>query len=133
MKPSFWVYQRTDLDSILGGNQEAIRGILREAERCWKNAREQQISVYTSKMSRGWSLMATRPKRPLQSVILNTGVKEAILEDALNFLDSKGWYLERGIPFRRGYLLVSRIYICACARTPSRNRYRSLIVCSGVS
>ena len=65
--------------------------------------------------------MASRPKRPLKSVILDAGVKEAILEDALNFLDSKEWYLERGIPFRRGYLLVSRTTICACAHTPSRN------------
>ena len=38
-------------------------------------------------------------------------MKEAILEDALDFLDSKEWYSERGIPFRRGYLLVSRTYI----------------------
>ena len=61
--------------------------------------------------------MATLPKRPLKSVILDAGVKEAILEDALNFLDSKEWYLERGIPFRRGYLLVRHTYICACAHS----------------
>jgi hypothetical protein len=55
--------------------------------------------------------ITSRPKRPLKSIILDTGVKEAILEDALDFLDSKEWYSERGIPFRRGYLLVSHIYI----------------------
>jgi len=32
-------------------------------------------------------------------------VKELLLDDARDFLDSKQWYADRGIPFRRGYLL----------------------------
>ena len=34
-------------------------------------------------------------------------MKDLLLEDARDFLQSKEWYSERGIPFRRGYLLVS--------------------------
>ena len=30
---------------------------------------------------------------------------EALLEDAREFLESERWYTERGIPYRRGYLL----------------------------
>ena len=30
---------------------------------------------------------------------------EALLEDAREFLASEAWYTERGIPYRRGYLL----------------------------
>lgn len=37
------------------------------------------------------------------------GVKEGVLEDAINFMVSKEWYSERGIPFRCGYLLVSHV------------------------
>ncbi len=33
-------------------------------------------------------------------------MKDLILNDARDFLQSKEWYSERGIPFRRGYLLV---------------------------
>jgi chaperone BCS1 len=29
-----------------------------------------------------------------------------LINDATDFLESKSWYTERGIPFRRGYLLV---------------------------
>lgn len=34
-------------------------------------------------------------------------MKDLLLDDARDFLQSKEWYSDRGIPFRRGYLLVS--------------------------
>lgn len=43
----------------------------------------------------------------MTSIILDPGVKELLLKDARDFLESKAWYSERGIPYRRGYLLVS--------------------------
>lgn len=56
-----------------------------------------------------WQFMTARPKRPLSSIILDPGVKERILNDARNFLACRKWYSDRGIPYRRGYLLVSRV------------------------
>jgi len=44
-------------------------------------------------------------KRPLESVILDKGKAERILFDVREFLNSANWYIERGIPYRRGYLL----------------------------
>jgi chaperone BCS1 len=44
-------------------------------------------------------------KRPLDSVVLEEGVKERIVEDIQRFLEARTWYLDRGIPYRRGYLL----------------------------
>ncbi|KAL4781840.1 BCS1 N terminal-domain-containing protein [Aspergillus varians] len=53
-----------------------------------------------------WSpLGEPRRKRPLNSVVLDKGVKERIVEDVKDFLSSGKWYHERGIPYRRGYLL----------------------------
>lgn len=46
-----------------------------------------------------------RRKRPLDSVVLKEGVKDDILEDVDQFLNSQQWYYSRGIPYRRGYLL----------------------------
>lgn len=43
----------------------------------------------------------------MRSIVLDPGIKDILLEDARDFLRSKSWYSERGIPFRRGYLLVS--------------------------
>lgn len=37
--------------------------------------------------------------------MLEEGVKERIVEDIQAFLEARTWYLDRGIPYRRGYLL----------------------------
>ncbi|ODV84928.1 hypothetical protein CANARDRAFT_28665 [[Candida] arabinofermentans NRRL YB-2248] len=46
-----------------------------------------------------------RKKRLVDSVILDKGIKESILNDIKEFLQSGKWYHDRGIPYRRGYLL----------------------------
>lgn len=48
-----------------------------------------------------------QPKRRrfLDSVITAGRLKESLLRDVREFLDSEEWYMERGIPYRRGYLL----------------------------
>ena len=98
--------------SILGGGRSIVDDILTEAKECWKQAREERISIYASDLENDWRFMASHPKRLLGSIILDSGVKEEVLGDARDFLGSKKWYSERGIPFRRGYLLVSRICTC---------------------
>lgn len=44
-------------------------------------------------------------KRPFESVVLERGVAANIRSDVQEFLDARTWYLDRGIPYRRGYLL----------------------------
>ncbi|KIK30898.1 hypothetical protein PISMIDRAFT_669826 [Pisolithus microcarpus 441] len=46
-----------------------------------------------------------RQKRPLHSVVLDAGVGEKIEQDVRAFLQRRRWYADRGIPYRRGYLL----------------------------
>lgn len=46
-----------------------------------------------------------RRRRPLDSVVLQQGAAEAIVADVKEFIESESWYTERGIPYRRGYLL----------------------------
>jgi chaperone BCS1 len=46
-----------------------------------------------------------RTKRPLGSVILDEGVKENVVSDVKDFMSRQQWYVDRGIPYRRGYLL----------------------------
>ncbi|XP_011499114.1 PREDICTED: mitochondrial chaperone BCS1 [Ceratosolen solmsi marchali] len=43
--------------------------------------------------------------RPLESVILDTGIGEKIVKDCKEFIENVAWYSDRGIPYRRGYLL----------------------------
>ena len=46
-----------------------------------------------------------RRKRPIDSVILDKNVSEKILGDVKEFIKNPQWYFDRGIPYRRGYLL----------------------------
>lgn len=53
-----------------------------------------------------WRPFGTPKKiRPFSSVILSDNVAESLKEDVKKFLASDRWYFDRGIPYRRGYLL----------------------------
>ncbi len=66
---------------------------------------EGKTIVYTSRSTSWEKFGEPRRKRPIESVILDKGVKERIIADLLDFLASAKWYYDRGIPYRRGYLL----------------------------
>jgi len=51
-----------------------------------------------------WQLVARKRLRPLETVILPDGLAELVVEDAAWFFDAEDWYVERGVPYRRGYL-----------------------------
>ena len=53
----------------------------------------------------GWERVLTKDKRDRSSVVLADEISEQLIADAKNFLDSHEWYRQRGIPYRRGYLL----------------------------
>ncbi|KAF5378485.1 hypothetical protein D9615_007136 [Tricholomella constricta] len=52
-----------------------------------------------------WSNVKHKARRPLSSIILNEGVVESLVKDAQEFIDTEDWYVDAGIPHRRGYLL----------------------------
>ncbi|KZS88791.1 P-loop containing nucleoside triphosphate hydrolase protein [Sistotremastrum niveocremeum HHB9708] len=52
-----------------------------------------------------WSHVVTKYRRPLDSLIIEESTKTMLLDDVKEFLGSESWYTDRGIPYRRGYLL----------------------------
>ncbi|TFK29174.1 P-loop containing nucleoside triphosphate hydrolase protein [Coprinopsis marcescibilis] len=52
-----------------------------------------------------WNSVKRKLRRPLDSIILEEGVIESIVKDAKDFIEMEDWYIEAGIPHRRGYLL----------------------------
>ena len=46
-----------------------------------------------------------QPRRPLESLVLAHQTLEDLLGDLRDFYRSASWYADRGIPYRRGYLL----------------------------
>lgn len=52
-----------------------------------------------------WNNVKKKNRRPLESIILEDGVLDSILQDAREFISMEEWYTDAGIPHRRGYLL----------------------------
>ncbi|GLB41667.1 putative AAA ATPase family protein [Lyophyllum shimeji] len=90
---------------IMTRHHRVLNELLQEAKREYKAALEHSITIYVSDSSNCWRNVASRPKRPLRSIVLDPGIKDLLIDDAKDFLGSKPWYAARGIPFRRGYLL----------------------------
>ncbi|KAI0047937.1 P-loop containing nucleoside triphosphate hydrolase protein [Auriscalpium vulgare] len=102
---SRWYTDKSTLTiTILSRDRSVLDALILEARKKWLSARADKIDIYAMEGS-DWRFVSSRPKRPINSIILDAGVKELILDDARDFLKSKTWYSERGIPFRRGYLL----------------------------
>ncbi|KAI8849182.1 P-loop containing nucleoside triphosphate hydrolase protein [Chytridium lagenaria] len=59
--------------------------------------------IYSADQYGNWRRTRSRPIRPLNTIVLDQKVKENVLEDIKDFLQSEKWYSERGIPYRRGY------------------------------
>ncbi len=55
-----------------------------------------------------WNLVKLVEPRSLNSVILANNITSTILEDINRFVDSQDWYIDKGIPYRRGYLLYGK-------------------------
>ncbi|KAF8448907.1 P-loop containing nucleoside triphosphate hydrolase protein [Boletus edulis BED1] len=100
-----WSTRETLTLSVMARDHGILAKILQDAKNGYIKAREDKITIYVSDSMNGWRGLATRPKRPLNSIILDPGTAELVVEDVRDFLSSKEWYAERGIPFRRGYLL----------------------------
>lgn len=85
--------------------RHVFEDIFREAHEMALKGTEGKTVVYTSR-NMGWE-QSGQPKRrrPFDSVVLEKGLSEKILADVREFLSARTWYLDRGIPYRRGYLL----------------------------
>jgi chaperone BCS1 len=91
--------------TTLYAHRHIFEEMFTEAHAVAAQSHEGKTRIYNS-WGAEWSQFGhPRRKRPLQSVILDEGVKEKIVEDVRDFLDSGKWYYDRGIPYRRGYLL----------------------------
>lgn len=89
----------------LGKNKELYFEILEEARRMALTRNEGKTVMYTA-MGPDWRPFGhPRKIRPLGSVVLDKGITEKLVADVRDFLRASQWYGDRGIPYRRGYLL----------------------------
>ena len=92
--------------TTIGRSPEIFDNVMQEAQQLATNKDLDYTTIYTSWGHNGWKPFGNpRRKRNIDSVILDDGTAEAVIEDIYEFLTSKQWYYDRGIPYRRGYLL----------------------------
>lgn len=53
----------------------------------------------------GWTKVQSKKPRPLSTVLLDEDLSRYLMEDIEKFQSSADWYLNKGVPYRRGYLL----------------------------
>ena len=89
---------------LIGRSQQVVRDLVEDARKISRQVSAQAPMIHVP--SHGyWNTRGHIPHRPQESVILPDGELERILGDVSKFLGSRKWYEERGIPYRRGYLL----------------------------
>lgn len=97
--------------SCLGKNPEILRQLLLEAQKAYIERDGNRTLIYRAKRdydrSFTWIRCMSRSPRPMSSVILNQTQKQEFVDDMREYLhpQTRRWYFDRGIPYRRGYLL----------------------------
>ncbi|KAJ3360589.1 hypothetical protein HDU91_004504 [Kappamyces sp. JEL0680] len=91
--------------TTLSRDRHLFLEMLQEAKVAAMAKEEGKTVVYTSFGPEWRPFGQPRRKRPLSSVVLDGNTSSSILADVRQFLGSSGWYYDRGIPYRRGYLL----------------------------
>ncbi|TGZ85012.1 putative mitochondrial chaperone BCS1, partial [Ascodesmis nigricans] len=91
--------------TTLYAHRSVLSELLYESQQLALQKSEGKTTVYNSWGTEWRPFGNPQRKRPLNSVILAPGVKERVVTDLREFLNSADWYRDRGIPYRRGYLL----------------------------
>lgn len=100
--------------SCFGRNPWVLKELLHEARTQYLKKDQQKTLIYRGTVKAGggsaepcWQRCLARSSRPFSTVILNEKVKSDLIADVKDYLDpaTRTWYSNRGIPYRRGYLL----------------------------
>ncbi|TFK44041.1 hypothetical protein BDQ12DRAFT_594079 [Crucibulum laeve] len=91
--------------SVVARSNTILKQLVLQAKKEYEAEAIHRIQIYFADAHGSWRWTDSRHKRPMASIVLNPGVKEMLLDDTRDFLKSEKWYADRGIPFRRGYLL----------------------------
>lgn len=94
--------QETIVISTFGRSQSPFRVIINSADLA--NRSTDGVMIYGWRNG-WWTRFARREKRSLSTVVLPERQKSRIIKDLFWFANAQQWYVERGIPYHRGYLL----------------------------
>lgn len=98
--------------SCLGRDPSIIRSVLNEAQNAYVQRDGNRTIIYRGVKSHSggsyrWCRCMARSPRPMSTVVLDQLQKDSFINDVKEYLHprTRRWYSNRGIPYRRGYLL----------------------------
>lgn len=91
--------------TVFTRNRDVVRQLLAEARDVAIPPSDARLTIYRNGTYASWCEQLQRMPRPPESVVLREGAMESLLSDCRSFLRQRQWYVERGIPYRRGTLL----------------------------
>ncbi|OQU96598.1 hypothetical protein CLAIMM_02656 [Cladophialophora immunda] len=102
-------YKRMEIISLscLGRSTQPIKDLIEHVYYLNK-AKERSLTIIRRPYRGGqtWSRVTSKPRRALDTVILEAEQKEQVIEDVAEYMDeaTMNFYANHGIPYRRGYL-----------------------------
>ncbi|KAI8635689.1 BCS1 N terminal-domain-containing protein [Xylariaceae sp. FL1651] len=98
--------------ACFGRNPWILKELLLEARQKYLEKDQQKTQIYRGTVRAmstdpTWQRCMSRASRPFSTVILNEKTKKELIDDVTDYLcpATQRWYANRGIPYRRGYLL----------------------------
>ncbi|VUC27503.1 unnamed protein product [Clonostachys rosea] len=100
--------------SCFGRNPAILKALLSEAREMYHEKDECKTLIYRGSTGNAntnsepeWKRCMARSTRPFSTVILEEKTKNDLIADIADYLNpaTRRWYANRGIPYRRGYLL----------------------------
>lgn len=91
---------------VLGRNPAPLRKAIARAVEMANTEGLDKNAVYINDRWGAWDRIRLFPARAKTSLFLRHGLMQEILIDAKEFLGGVDWYHNRGLPHRRGYLLL---------------------------
>lgn len=90
----------------LFGTRRLMEDLLESVARHASERRAHRLTLYTlDRYGDDWRMAESKPRRSLDSVVLEAGVAKLLHDDIHEFFMRRPWYEKMGIPWRRGYLL----------------------------
>lgn len=96
--------------SCMGRDPGILKKLLEDAQKDYLDKLSHKTIVHRAVYKYGehdWYPSTAKPPRPISTVVLEDQQKEALVDDIREYLSplTPRWYANRGIPYRRGYLL----------------------------
>ncbi|QKX55252.1 uncharacterized protein TRUGW13939_02344 [Talaromyces rugulosus] len=97
--------------SCFGRNPNVLKDLLLEAQKMYVDRDGDRTIIYRGNRNSDacfdWTRCMARPPRPLSTVVLDEAQKKDFIADIKEYLHpyTRRWYSNRGIPYRRGYML----------------------------